>query len=316
MLRRYPPSIWARRSAVAGALVWILLLFFSIGDSPETGLIQRLLLLGILFVVPLALSLAPRTTADESRLYRLAVCAQLVSGIASVASFMLEAGTPAALLVAPWFCLTVILALWGLARLTRPELRTAEEFSISAGLLYLPIAGFSMLVSRLGIQLAGFGDTIILLTAVHFHYAAFAAPILAGLSGRYLRTHQIYSRGFILAPIGIIGGVPFVAGGITFSPLLALLGALLMAVGLFALAVLVILLVAPRVAPLASRILLSVSAVSSAVAIVMACLYAYSIVAHTLIFDIPQMAMTHGVINAFGFVLCGLIAWSLQNRER
>ena len=39
--------------------------------------------------------------------------------------------------------------------------------------------------------------------------------------------------------------------------------------------------------------------------------YAYSIVFHKLIVDIPQMAMTHGVINAFGFALCGLVAWVL-----
>jgi len=44
---------------------------------------------------------------------------------------------------------------------------------------------------------------------------------------------------------------------------------------------------------------------------VLACLYAYSLVAKTLVIDIPHMAMTHGVINAFGFALCGLVAWSL-----
>ena len=34
---------------------------------------------------------------------------------------------------------------------------------------------------------------------------------------------------------------------------------------------------------------------------VLACLYAYSIVTHTLIIDIPHMAMTHGLLNSFGF---------------
>jgi hypothetical protein len=35
--------------------------------------------------------------------------------------------------------------------------------------------------------------------------------------------------------------------------------------------------------------------------------------------DIPQMAMTHGLLNAFGFVTCGLVAWSIikpQTRVR
>ena len=43
----------------------------------------------------------------------------------------------------------------------------------------------------------------------------------------------------------------------------------------------------------------------------LAAVYAYSIVFQKLIVDIPQMAMTHGVANAFGFALCGLTAWVL-----
>jgi hypothetical protein len=44
---------------------------------------------------------------------------------------------------------------------------------------------------------------------------------------------------------------------------------------------------------------------------VLACLYAYSIVAKTLILRIPTMAMTHGLLNAFGFTACSLLAWSI-----
>jgi hypothetical protein len=43
---------------------------------------------------------------------------------------------------------------------------------------------------------------------------------------------------------------------------------------------------------------------------VLACLYAYSLATHTLIITIPGMAMTHGLLNAFGFVTCSLFAWS------
>jgi hypothetical protein len=43
---------------------------------------------------------------------------------------------------------------------------------------------------------------------------------------------------------------------------------------------------------------------------VLASLYAYSLATHTLILTIPKMAMTHGILNAFGFVTCSLYAWS------
>lgn len=43
---------------------------------------------------------------------------------------------------------------------------------------------------------------------------------------------------------------------------------------------------------------------------VLATLYAYSLASQTLILTIPMMAMTHGILNAFGFVTCNLFVWS------
>ena len=48
---------------------------------------------------------------------------------------------------------------------------------------------------------------------------------------------------------------------------------------------------------------------------VLASLYAYSLATHTLILTIPKMAMTHGILNAFGFVTCSLLAWTRMNRK-
>jgi hypothetical protein len=106
-----------------------------------------------------------------------------------------------------------------------------------------------------------------------------------------------------------------VAIGIILSPPVAFIGALVISVGLVLLTVVVLVWVMRSIRSVAARLLLGVSAISSASAMVFACLYAYSIVARTLIIDIPHMAMTHGVINSFGFALCGLIAWSLVPRD-
>ena len=190
---------------------------------------------------------------------------------------------------------------------------------VDVGLLYLPVGGIWFVMSRLGIQPFGFGDTIVLLTAVHFHFAGFAAPILAGMAGRLLNAQKRPPALFPLAVIGIIGGTPLVAAGITFSPALALIGALVISIGLTLLAGLVIGSLLRKVEPTTGRILLGISSLSSFSAMVLACLYAYSIVAKKLIIDIPQMAMTHGLLNAFGFATCGLLAWSIikpQTRVR
>jgi hypothetical protein len=274
---------------------------------------QRIVLLGILVIVPLALSLvpAPGSRDQESLLYRLALLAQPFAAIGAVASFLLEPGLPAAVFAFFWSCETALIAMFGLQRLRRRELRSPAEVSIDAGLIFLPVAGFWMAVHRLGIQLMDYGDTIILLTAVHFHFAGYAAPVLAGLAGRRLSQVAGGSRVFILCPIGIIAGTPLVAAGISFSPALAFAGTVMISVGLLLLAILVVGRILPSIESIPGRVLLLVSSVSCLPAMALACAYAYSIVFQKLIIDIPQMAMTHGVANAFGFSLCGLVGWSL-----
>jgi hypothetical protein len=313
---------WARLSAVVGGLAWLLLFLNQIGDSPETTLMQRIVLLGILVIVPLALSLVPASDArhEESLLYRLALLAQPFGAIGAVVSFLLEPGVPAGVLAFLWSCETALIAIVGLQRLSSPELRTSAELSISAGLIFVPVAGFWLVVHRLGIQLMDYGDTIILLTAVHFHFAGYAAPILAGLAGRRLLQYPGVSRVFKLSPIGIIAGTPLVAAGISFSPALALVGTVMISIGLVILAILVVGWILPSLESILGRVLLFVSSVSCLPAMLLACAYAYSIVFQKLIIDIPQMAMTHGVANAFGFSLCGLMGWCLvlniKNEER
>ncbi|MGI8918499.1 MAG: YndJ family protein [Pyrinomonadaceae bacterium] len=308
---------WGRSSAVVGGLVWISLFSLQIGDSHETGLIQRIVLLGILVIVPLGLSLVPGANSEErnAKLYRLALLAQPFGAIAALASFLLPPGVPAAALASLWFVVTAVIALLGLSRLSELELRSPAEISISAGLIYVSVAGSWLIISRLGIQILGYGDTIILLTAVHFHFAAYAAPILAGLAGRNLIEEGNCNRAFRLVSLGIIAGTPLVAAGITFSPVIALVGTVMISVSLVILSVLVVGWILPSIPSVPSRILLLISSASTLPAMVLACAYAYSIVFQTLIIDIPQMAMTHGLITAFGFALCGLVAWALIHRR-
>jgi hypothetical protein len=130
------------------------------------------------------------------------------------------------------------------------------------------------------------------------------------MNGRVLAT-QSYPRNLFAAVVfAVVAAMPLVAAGITFSPWLGFMGALLLTIGLTLLAILTIGWVGPVIASRRWRMLLWLGALSSCAAMVLACLYAYSIATHTVILTIPKMAMTHGVLNAFGFVTCSLIAWS------
>ena len=313
------PGKFARNSATLGVLVWCGFFFVRTGDSPETDLIQKIILLGILVIVPLGLVLVATPNRDNSHspFYRWAIIGQPVGAAAALLSFLFEPGLIAGSLASGWLIVNALIALFGLWRILQRGLFPVEEICLDAGLLYVPVAGVSLVISRLGIQAFGFGDTIILLTAVHFHFAGFAAPIIAGTAGRQLRI-QKHPRGlFRLAAAGIIGSMPLVAIGIIFSPLLAFVGAILITVGLTLLAFLTMGWVLPSIESVPKQLLLTISSLSSAAAMCLASLYAYSIVAKTLILDIPTMAMTHGVTNAFGFAACGLVAWlAIKPRPR
>ncbi len=296
----------AKRSAAGGVIVWLITLLLTTSDSEQAELVHKVVFWAVLVIVPLGLSVV----AEERGLYKLVVFAQPVAALLTVAAFFIEKGVLSAALASVWLILNILIALLGLARLTGRGFHRVEELSIDAGLLYLPVAGGWLVIYRLGVQPFDFGEMIVLLTAVHFHFAGFATPIIAGMSGRVLARRDYPRNVFGLSVFALVAAMPLVAAGITFSPWIGLIGALLLTLGLVLLAVLTVGWVRPLITSAASRTLLSIGAISSCAAMVLACLYAYSVATQTLIITIPGMAMTHGLLNAFGFVTCSLLIWS------
>ena len=300
------PSTFAKRSAAGGVILWLITLLLTTSDSAPIDLIHKVLVFAVLVIVPMALS----SVEGGSSWYKAVVVVQPVAALLTIASFFIEKGVLSATLASAWLILNILVALYGLRRLTSHGFQHLEELSIDAGLLYLPVAGASLVIYRLGIQPFGYGELIILLTAVHFHFAGFATPIITGMNGRVLANRNYPRKVFAAVIFAGVAAMPLVAAGITFSPWLGFIGALLLTVGLMLLAILTIGWVGPAVAAARWRVLLWSAAISSCAAMVLASLYAYSLAAHTLILTIPKMAMTHGLLNAFGFVTCSLFVWS------
>jgi hypothetical protein len=299
-------STLAKRSAAGGVVVWLITLLLTTSDSEQTELVHKVVFWAVLVIVPLGLSIV----ADESGLYKLVVFAQPVAALFTISSFFVQKGVLSAVLASAWLILNILIALFGLLRLTKSGFHHLEELSIDAGLLYLPVAGAWLVVYRLGVQPFDYGEMIILLTVVHFHFAGFATPIIAGMCGRVLAHRNHPRKVFGFSVVALVAAMPLVAAGITFSPWIGLVGALLLTAGLLMLAVLTIGWIRPLITSPASRALLLIGAISSCAAMVLACLYAYSLATHALIITIPGMAMTHGLLNAFGFVTCSLLVWS------
>jgi hypothetical protein len=86
---------------------------------------------------------------------------------------------------------------------------------------------------------------------------------------------------------------------------------LLLASSLVSAAGLTAFVVLPRVTHRGARVMLAISAASVVAAMVFAGIYALGKYNGRVWLDIPEMAAMHGVINAVGFSLCGLVGWNL-----
>jgi hypothetical protein len=260
-------------------------------------------------VVPLALRLVPRPGDAASPALAAARRLQPWAALAVVASFLARRGSFAATLATPWLAVTFLVALHGALRL-RQYAGHAAELAIAAGCLMLPVGGGWLVLSRLGATPLDFEEPLILLTAVHFHYAAFATLVLTGLAGRAVGEGRL----FRLITAGAVTGPPLLAAGITLSPLLEIVAAATLVLALSTLAGLTLLRIVPRLGGVAG-LLLTISSASLLGGMALALAYAISEFTGIGLISLGRMARIHGPLNALGFVLGGLIGWILAPRN-
>lgn len=305
-------------SAILGGFIWLVTLMWPFLGHAGMGLIEQLFLLAPLVIVPLALPLleSPDLPPSGRRLYWLIQLSQPFGALAAAISFLISPGLVAAGLAASWLLVTGLIALFGLVRLLGRGLNVdIAEISIDLGCLYLPVGGGWLVWSRLGANPLGFGEVIVLLTAVHFHYAGFAAPLITGMAGRALRVAGPgQSALYRAAAVGVSAGTPLVAAGVTLASWLELAGAIILATSLILLAYLTVFTILPAISHRPARFLLVVSAGSALVAMLFTYAFAIGQFSGIYLVTIPQMARFHGLANALGFALCGLLGWHMLHR--
>jgi hypothetical protein len=301
----------------AGALCWVgaVIALWRGGLEAEWG--QILLLFAPLIIVPLGLRLVEPLSWPG----RIAQTAQFGGAVLLFLAFLEPPGWRPALLSLPWLVVTGLICLEGLLRIARRGLTPLDELCRDAALVLLLVGGLWTTASRWGLRPLDFDDTIVLLTANHFHYAGFVMPLVAGLAARTLP-----GRISTLTALGVLAGVPLVAVGITatklgVSPLLECLAALVMALSGLGVAFLHLRLAARAGHPLA-RILFVIAGVSLLFGMGLAGLYGLRFytgsddwTAHPWL-TIPWMRLLHGSANVFGFALAALAGWLLQPTDR
>lgn len=294
-------------SALAGAVAWM-----AIVVADLLGPIQDVIAVAVLVLVPLGLRLVdvPASAEYQRLLHRAATLGQPPAAVATVAALALPQGLPAVALSVPWILLTSAVAGIGALRfLDRRALVPLHELAIDAGLLYLPVASGALVFDRLGVSLF-FAPVIITLTVVHFHYAGFVLPLVAGFAGR-VGADGIPGLLLRSSLAIIVVGPGIIAVGITFSPIVEVIAVSFFTatVAVFGLAEIVGVL--PRRSSWPQRLLLAAGAIALPVSMAYAVLYGYGAFTGTTYVTIGEMVATHGRLNAFGFALLTLLGWRL-----
>ncbi|MFF9508456.1 YndJ family protein [Streptomyces sp. NPDC014724] len=267
-------------------------------------LVDLIVMLGMLVVVPTGLRLAGAPELDRMRrLWPL-------FAVPGAVALWLPRGAPATALAACYALGAVLLALHAPVRLIRSRAaRDASavapaEIALLTALVTPSIAATALVAERSGHTLFGFGLGILALTVPHFHFAGFAAALIAGLVCR-----AADSAAGRFAALSVPLGTLLVLTGYFIGDWAELAGTVVLTAGMWAVALLTWRAVRGRQRDRITRLLLATSSAVLAVTMVLALSWALG-EATGLPHPTPTwMAATHGLGNALGFALCSVLAW-------
>ncbi|HEY9331359.1 MAG TPA: YndJ family protein [Streptomyces sp.] len=271
-------------------------------------LVGLIVMLGMLVIVPAGLRLAD--APDLDRIRRL----WPVFAVPGAVALWLPRGPCATVLALGYGLGAALLALRAPARIVRrpdPLLswRTAPaEIALLTALLTPAVAAVALVAERSGRPLFGFGLGILALTVPHFHFAGFAAALVAGLVGRV-----VDSAAGRFAALSVPLGTVLVLTGYFIGDWAELAGAVVLTAGMWTVALLTWRTVRPGARDRTTGLLLATSAAVLAATMVLALSWALGEATGIPHPTLTWMAATHGVGNALGFALCSVLAWQRLN---
>ncbi|WP_137991975.1 YndJ family protein [Streptomyces vilmorinianum] len=277
-------------------------------------LVGLIVMLGMFVVVPMGLGLIDGPPQPALRLLRRAWPLLALPGAVAL---WLPRSALAATLAAVYALATFALALCAPARLaaTLPQpsaggapisLRSLAppEVAVLTALATPSVAGLALVAERAGHELLGFDLDILALTVPHFHFAGFAAALVAGLVSR--TTEGAATR---FAALSVPLGTLLVLIGYFVDDWAELAGALVLTAGMWAVALPTWRELRTGAPDPVTRGLLAVSSVVLVATMLLALSWALGEATGLPHPDLAWMAATHGLGNALGFALCSLLAW-------
>jgi hypothetical protein len=167
-----------RAPVLFGAAVWAVLAVASFSARVHLGIIEVLFLLGPWVVVPLGADLLRGEGNSKSSPVRDWIL--IAAAALTTVSFFLDNRTAAAWFACAWLLVCAAFAGDGLRRFVMSGTKSFTQFCFAAGEGYLLVAGAWLVASRAGLRPLAFHEPIVLLTAVHFHFAGSLRRCLQG----------------------------------------------------------------------------------------------------------------------------------------
>ncbi|MBA2720552.1 MAG: YndJ family transporter [Chloroflexi bacterium] len=272
-------------------------------------MIELLLALALASAVPLGLLAAIDLLLDRpGALHGLAPIIAISAGL-GILALATGRGPASALLIVPWW---LVAAAVGLAsvRLVLRDVTSGRllgepwRLAVAAAGGFLALGATWLVVDRAAFRPFGFDQTIVLLTAVHFHVAGFVLTLAGALAARQQPGIAIHA---LVA--GLIVGMPLTALGFFGYPLLSWVGALLVATGGIGVG-LVLIMISRSTMDRVARTALVVAGATLFLTMPLAAAYATGTTFGIGFLDIPAMAAIHGGLNVVGFAIPAMIGWS------
>lgn len=299
--------------AIVGTAVWVVVFAAATGPlADRIGLLEGLWLIGPLVVVPLGFAVL-RPPAGPARTLLLARRLALPAALLVVVAILAEPGDTSVLLSLPWAAVAVI-ALWAGIRwvILVPRLR-AKVIVPVAGIVYLAMGAAALVAWRGQLRPMDISDTGVALAAVHFTFAGFGAAVVADRTRAAATRRRGRSVAGAAGVVTVVAMPVLVAGLVTDRAILDLAGAMLLAAGVLVVAGVMLTGALRRERAAGSTALLLVSSGSVLFALVLALQFAYGQWSDTYTLSVTRMLELHGTVNGLGFVVGGLLGWTLAD---
>jgi hypothetical protein len=285
---------------LAGLLVWAAQLWALKSLRPDSYWVVILLLFSAMFLMPLSRRLWDVESRQEWRPKVETGCA-----IGMAVTFFTNSAAEAM----PWLIVRSAAAFEAIRNCSRKTLRDPAELTLVSARIFPAIGAAWFAAHRAQWTPWGFDPLIVLLTAAHFHHAGFTLSLMAGLNAK--ASPGCWTR---FSCVAILLGVPLVAVGITCTHFGVLkcvepFGVAILVLGALGVAVSQMRRGLERQPAIWKRIGFVISGASLFAAMLLALGFGLRYVIPNLALTMPQMWAIHGTLNAFGFGLCGILAW-------